>query len=174
MKRIVFCLTLILILMLPAVAQDKLIRVVSGVRDYIETDEIIHTQANKRDKARAVLLAATVWAADYEGGDIYQSQVIKLSEVEEIHFYIDYTAVLKTKVRFYFIMTGPEIWSAEAPDPEFDDFEWYDATYTQYNYVGIITTTDWKKGTYTLLVFAEQQTEGSGAELAAKCIFRLK
>jgi hypothetical protein len=36
-----------------------------------------------------------------------------------------------------------------------------------------IDPSEWKKGTYKLVVIAEQETEGSGAESVIECVFRL-
>ena len=90
-----------------------------------------------------------------------------LADVEDIQFYADYTAVANTKIKLHFIFTGPEFWT-------YTDDEWYDAKANSYDFFGLITNTDWKKGTYTLVIIAEPQTLSSGAECVAMCVFKLE
>lgn len=150
-----------------AAAVHKVKRTTHGTRQVLADGELAGIQAKKGDKARALLLSATAWALFTGETDPFISQVINLAEVDELQFYVDFTAVANTKVKFYFIFTGPEFWS-------YTDDEWYDAKSNSYDFFGLITTTDWKKGTYTLVVVAEQESLGSGAECVAMCVFRLK
>jgi hypothetical protein len=172
-KAAVFCLMFLLIAPVfiisqtEATAQNKVKRTIHGTRKVLEEGELAGIQAKKGDKARALLLAATAWALFTGDTDPFISQVIDLAEVDELQFYVDFTAVANTKVKFHFIFTGPEFWT-------YTDDEWYDAKSNSYDFYGLITTTDWKKGTYTLVVVAEPQTLSSGAECVAMCVFRLE
>jgi len=146
-----------------AAAKDKVIRTVHGTRQVLADEGLAGIQAKKGDKARALLLSATTWGKWPGEDDPWMSQVIPLAEV----FYADFTAVANTKVKFHFIFTGPEFWT-------YTDDEWYDAKSNVYDFFGLITNTDWKKGTYTLVIVAEPQTLSSGAECVAVCVFRIQ
>ena len=170
--------TLVLFLMLLLVApvflasqtatvkKGKVIRTEHGTRQILGGEELAGIQAKKGDKARAVMLSATTWATWPGEEDPYISQVVPLAEVEDIQFYADFTAVANTKIKLHFIFTGPEFWY-------YTDDEWYDAKTNSYDFFGLITNTDWKKGTYTLVIVAEPQTLSSGAECIAVCVFKL-
>lgn len=172
-KTAVLFLTLLLVVPVFAIsetqttAQGKVIRTEHGIRQILAGEELAGIQAKKSDKARAVLLSATTWALFTGDEEPFMSQVVPLAKVDEIHFYADYTAVANTKVKFHFTFTGPEFWT-------YTDDEWYDAKANSYDFFGIITTTDWKKGTYTLVIVAEPQTLSSGAECVAICKFKLE
>ncbi len=174
MKKVAV-LYLVLLLVLPVIAvsetqtaaKGKVIRTEHGTKQILAGEELAGIQAIKGDKARALMLAATTWALFTGDETPWMSQVVSLAEVDELQFYVDYTAVAITKVKFHFIFTGPEFWT-------YTDDEWYDARALSYDFYGVITNTDWKKGTYTLVVVAEPQTVSSGAECVATCIFRLK
>jgi len=91
-----------------------------------------------------------IWAADYS----------------TLFFYVEYTAVFKSRVRFHFIWTGPEFYGFTT--------EWDMATYNRLSYFYVVSNMSaWKKGTYRLTVIAEQGGGGSGAEAVGSCVFRI-
>ena len=132
---------------------------------------LMSVQVPKQDKARVVLLAASVWVYD-AAADSESMQHLIPENADEAIIYIDYSAVLNTRVRFHVIFAGPEYWV-------WDDEDWYTAKYKTADYyeenvywVSIIPS-QWKKGTYKLVIIAEQETVGSGAESVIECIIRI-
>ena len=132
---------------------------------------LMSVQVPKQDKARVVLLASSVWVYDAASDSEAMQHIIPINSDEAI-IYIDFSAVLSTKVRFHVIFAGPEYFV-------FDDTEWYNAKYNTADYfednvywVSIIPS-QWKKGTYKLVIIAEQETVGSGAESVIECVIRI-
>jgi hypothetical protein len=132
---------------------------------------LMSVQVPKQDKARVVLLATSVWVYD-AASDSEAMQHIIPADADLATIYVDFSAVLNTRVRFHVIFAGPEYWAE-------DDDDWYPAKYNTADYyednvywVSILPS-EWKKGTYKLVIIAEQETVGSGAESVIECIFRI-
>jgi hypothetical protein len=129
------------------------------------------TQAAKIDKTRAVLMGITVWGyfSSFEDWDL--RYIFPKNDVDEIEIDVDFTAVLNTKVKFHLFFTGPEFLY-------YTDDKWYNAKYKSADYFEdnvyyqSFFTDEFKKGTYKLVVIAEQETPGSGAQTVAECIFK--
>jgi hypothetical protein len=125
----------------------------------------------KQDKARVVLLAASVWPYD-AATDSEAMQHIFKQNVDAATIYVDFSAVLNTKVKFHVIFAGPEYFV-------YDEEEWLPAKYKSSDYfednvywVSFIPS-EWKKGTYKIVIIAEQETLGSGAESVFEFTFRI-
>lgn len=164
MKTKFFVFILILLLVGSVTAQDKRdkgIVVRQGIKAVIDTPEQFIPQITGKDKTRIVLLTSYI----SDGSQV--NHYLQLSSTNTIDHYIEYTAVLASKVRFMFIWTGPE-WFTYTTD-------WSDTKVTNnhYNWLSITTNTDWIKGTYRLTIIAEQKTKGSGAECVHSCVYRL-
>ena len=95
-----------------------------------------------------------------------------------VTIYIDFSAVLNTKIRFHVIWAGPEYWVYDDVD-DANQPVWYPAKYNTSDYYEdnvywvTIDPAEWKKGTYKLVIIAEQETVGSGAESVIACVFRI-
>jgi len=120
---------------------------------------LMENQASRGDKARILLL--TSYVTD-ETGDIMHCLDLDLNST--ISFWIDFTAVYKTSVRFHIIWSGPEFYWHET--------DWYDVGYRDYYYLNVDTSNDWRKGTYKLVIMAEQDGFASGAETVMECHVR--
>ncbi len=125
----------------------------------------------KQDKARVVLLATSVWVYDASTDSETMQHIFK-QNVDLATIYVDFSAVLNTDVKFHVIFAGPEYWV-------FDDEDWFPAKYKTSDYfeenvywVSFLPD-EWKKGTYKLVIIAEQETVGSGAESVIECVFRI-
>ncbi len=134
---------------------------------------LMSVQVPKQDKARVVLLAASVWAYEASDDSYGMLHVIPRDEVDEVDIYVDFSAVLNTRVKFHTILAGPEYYVI-------DDDNWYNAKYKTSDYVEentyyvtLLVPTEWKKGTYKVIFIAEQETTGSGADSVIECVFRL-
>jgi hypothetical protein len=152
---------------------EKTIR--TGVRPgkaYLKENAPLSIQVPKADKARAVLMAASIWAYDATEESESMQHIIPQSSTDIVTIYVDFSAVLNTRIKFHVYFAGPEFYA-------YDDEDWYPARYKSSNYVEDnvfyidIDPKEWKKGTYKLVVIAEQETLGSGAESVIDCVFRI-
>ncbi len=177
-KGLLIVLTLLLIAPALVLAQDVEAKpektFQSGVRPGIAYPiESGHMTVNvpKQDKARVVLLAASVWPYD-AATDSEAMQHIFRQNTDSATIYVDFSAVLNTNVRFHVIFAGPEYFV-------FDDEDTFPAKYKSTDYfednVYWVTflPSEWMKGTYKLVVIAEQETVGSGAESVFEFTFRI-
>ncbi|MGB2908832.1 MAG: hypothetical protein WBB73_17175, partial [Candidatus Aminicenantaceae bacterium] len=125
----------------------------------------------KQDKARVVLLATSIWVYDASSESEMMQHVFNLND-DGATIYVDFSAILNTKVRFHVIFAGPEYYV-------YDDEFWFPAKYKTSDYFEEnvywveILPSEWKKGTYKLVIIAEQETVGSGAESVFECTFRI-
>jgi hypothetical protein len=180
MHKKVLLILLAILLIVPAVvtAQDLEAKpektIQSGVRPgkaFLLDSGLMSVNVPKQDKARVVLLAASVWPYD-AATDSESMQHIFPQNTDEATIYVDFSAVLNTNVRFHLIFAGPEYWA-------WDDEFWFPAKYKTSDYFeenlywATINPYEWKKGTYKLVIIAEQETVGSGAESVFECIFRI-
>jgi hypothetical protein len=175
-----FLVILAILLIIPALAvaqeldakPEKTIK--SGVKPgkaFPKETGLMSVQVPKQDKARVVLLASSVWVYDAASDSEAMQHIIPVNADAAI-IYIDFSAVLNTRVKFHVIFAGPEYWV-------YDEEEWYNAKYKTADYyednvywVSFIPS-EWKKGTYKLVIIAEQETVGSGAESVIECIIRI-
>lgn len=151
----------LLSLLSPLVAQEKVFIEKIGVKatpgkEMLGPDQYMNTESNQRERPRIVMY--TSYVVDDEG---YINHNLNLSQTSYIRFYVDYTAIYNTKVRFHFIISGPEYFEYTT--------SWYQAAYNKYYWLYLETNTNWQKGIYNVTVVAEQQTVGSGAECATNC-----
>lgn len=134
-----------------------------GIKKVIEGQDLISPMALQRDRPRAVLLNCYL-VDDAQ----HVSSVVQRANTSYLKFYIDYTALFNTKVRFHFIFTGPEY-------KTHDTTSWYDATVNTYSWVSVEfdNPMSWKKGTYSLVVIAEQKILGAGDDCVVRSVFKL-
>jgi len=159
MKLKLFVVVLTLMLVVPTLAQEKVIREEFGIKKVLDLDEEAASIQLLSDKARAVSLVTFLWVTGP-----YPEHMIKLSQVDTIHFYTDFVVTKPTNVRFHYIFTGPEYYEYIT--------DWKSTSRNTYHYVDCITNNNWQKGIYTLTVIAEQGSNASGAECMSTCRFR--
>jgi hypothetical protein len=160
-KIFLLFLSLLLIVSVFAQGQGKVTGESMGIKAVIEDDEpMVYPQVLTGDKPGIQTL--TCYTTD-EDGQIMQ--MIKLNQNDTIYWFIEYTAVYNTNVIFHYIWSGPEFFEYETDK--------YKGVYKNYNYVWVSTNNDWKKGTYTLTVIAENKLAKGGAETVATCRVRL-
>jgi len=162
-KAMILSLCLLLSGMIAAQEKGKIVSENFGIKRSSGTalleEPMIGTQVLKGDKARILLL--TSYVTD-ETGEIMH--VLDLDANQTISFWIDFTAVFRTDVRFHFIWSGPEFYWHET--------DWYDVRYNDYYYLAVDTNNDWRRGTYKLVIMAEQDGSASGAESVLECVVR--
>ena len=165
-KIAVLALCLLAIGFLNAQDSGKGIKETLGTKKAIKTDDAISdqfsatVQAPQKDSPRVLLLTSYV-TDDY--GEIMHC--LKLNSTETISFWIEFTALAPTDVKFHFIWTGPEFYWHET--------DWYSVKYNDYYYLSVDTNTDWLKGTYKLIIIAEQGVKGSGSQAMTECNLKL-
>jgi hypothetical protein len=147
----------------------------TGVRPgkaYLMDSGMASISAAKGDKARVVLMAASSWAYYSSEDAEYMQHIIDGDQADLITIYVDFSAVLNTRVRFHVYWAGPEFYA-------YDEEGWLPARYKTSDYTEeniyyiSIDPQEWKTGTYKIVIIAEQETLGSGAESVIECIYRL-
>jgi len=141
-------------------------------RAFPAEEPLLSTQALKQDKARVILMGASIFVY-FNAEEAWDMQhIVPAGQTDTMEIDIDFSAVLNTQVKFHVIFSGPEYYV-------FDDDVLYPAKYKTADYLEQnvyyiqIDPNDWKKGTYNVVVVAEQQTLGSGAESVIECLFRI-
>jgi hypothetical protein len=147
----------------------------SGVRQgkaYMLEDSSVSIQAMRVDKPGAVLMGTSLFV-HFVNDDVWEMQhIIPVNQSDLVEIDVDFAGVFNSNIKFHVIFSGPEYYV-------YDDEDWYLAKYSTANYLEqnvfyiTIDPSEWKKGTYKLVVIAEQETEGSGAESVIECVFRL-
>jgi hypothetical protein len=141
----------------PKVIQENLtLKRILGPQNIWQDDTLFSTQATQGDRSRILML--TSYVTD-DTGEIMQC--LDLLATEWISFFVEFTTIFNTDVRFHFIWTGPEFY--------YHVTDWYEARYNEYYYFSVDTNTDWKKGVYKLVIMAEQWTKGGGAHSVHEC-----
>lgn len=142
---------------LQKVIQENMgLKQIMGARDFFSDEPLLSTQATQGDRSRILML--TSYVTD-ETGEIMHC--LDLLSTNTISFFVEFTTIFNTDVRFHFIWTGPEFYSYST--------DWYEAKYNEYYYFSVDTTTEWKKGVYKLVIIAEQWTRGGGAHAVHEC-----
>lgn len=164
MKRLPgLLLCLFLVIGLSAGEKDKVLGESFGVKRSLGPAALefplMESQVTRGDKARILML--TSYVTD-EAGEIMHCLDLSLNQT--ISFWIDFTAVYSTDVRFHFIWSGPEFYWHET--------DWYELGYKDYYYLSVDTDNNWRKGTYKLVIIAEQDGFASGAETVMECHVR--
>jgi hypothetical protein len=182
MYRKIMLVFLGILLIAPAFVQPQILKagpdaktIKTGVRPgkaFITEEPFLSTQATMGDKARVILLGTSIFVY-FNAQDAWEMQhIIPANRSDTIEIDVDFSAVLNTNVKFHVIFSGPEYYV-------YDDEEWYPAKYKTADYLEQnvfyiqIDPNDWVKGTYKLVVVAEQQALGSGAESVIECLFRI-
>lgn len=154
-------LSLLLIFSVFAQSQSKVTGEECGIKAIIDDDEpMMYPMVSQGDKPGIQTL--TCYTTDEDGQVM---QMIRLSQTNTIYWFIEYTAVFNTNVRFHYIWSGPEFFEYETSS--------YEGKYKSYYYVYVSTNNNWKVGTYTLTVIAENVGAKSGAETIGTCRVRL-
>jgi hypothetical protein len=160
-KILLVFLSLLIIVSAFAQDQSKITGEQCGIKAIIDDDEaLVYPQVLQGDKPG--IQTFTCYSTDEDG---QVTQMIKLSQNDTIYWLIEYTAVYNTNVRFHYIWSGPEYYEYET--------DTYEGQYKNYYYVYVSTNNNWKKGTYTLTVIAENRSSKSGAETIGTCRVRL-
>jgi hypothetical protein len=159
-KILLVFLSLLLIVSAFAQGQSKVTGQQGGIKAVIDDELMVYTQVTPGDKPGIQTL--TCYATDEDLGIM---QMIKLNQNETIYWFIEYTAVFNTRVVFHYIWSGPEFYTFET--------DRYDGKYKNYSWVWVSTDNNWKKGTYTLTVIAENMSPKGGAEVVGSCRVRL-
>ncbi len=169
MKIKALAVLLSLILIVPLAGQDKGFRTGVIHKEMQPEDPLFSIQVAKGDKTGAMLSSVFVYA-DWEGSDIDPSAVnwIKYSDTTELYFFVNYTALFTTKVRFHLIITGPEYftWSGDWEDAR---YKWNSLYWVNGNKSAFFKT----KGEYKVIFAAEMQKALGGAECFASCTIRI-
>ena len=157
---IIICFSLVV--MLSAQDKTKITREKLKVKKNIpsekyETESFSYDfQPSMGDTSRILMLTSYV-TNDY--GEIMHC--LDLTSTEYISFWIEFTAIFETDVKFHFIWTGPEFYYYET--------DWYEVYYNDYYYFGVDTNTNWKRGVYKLIIIAEQGMTAGGAHAVMEC-----
>ena len=128
-------------------------------------------QALKQDKARVVLMGTSIFAHFLSIDEWYMQHIIPVNQVDILEIDVDFSAVLNTKIKFHIIFSGPEYYAYD--DPDSYPAKYNTASYEDNIFWVQIDPSEWKKGTYKIVVIAEQETVGSGAESVITCIYRI-
>ena len=160
MKLKLFVVVLTLMLIVPTFAQEKVIREEFGIKKVLDLDEEAASIQLLSDKARAVSLVTFLWVTGP-----YPEHMIKLSQVDTIHFYTDFVVTKPTNVRFHYTWSGPEFLTATS--------DWYSTKRNTWYTFFFYTGNNWAKGMYDLTVCIEQASPASGAEGTNSCVYRL-
>ena len=154
----------------PAAAQDEVMESVTHRGSTID-EPAFQIQVAKGDKIGVMLSSA--WALpDVDPSESYgETDVnwIDYSDTDNINFFVNYTALFTTKVRFRLIVTGPEfyMWTSSS---------WHDAKYktnsiyTVWGQKSVFFSTP---GEYKVIFIAEQQKPYGGSECVASCTIRV-
>jgi len=164
MKGRIFLLVFVLLFSVFAYGGTEEVVVTWGTKGIIGNQDVITPLALQRDRPRVVLLVSYL-----SKGNTEPCQVQKLSDISKLFFYVEYTALFNTKIRFTFICTGPYFFTHTT--------DWWEATATVNSYdflaIGLWDISKWKKGTYSMVVIAEQKILGGGDDCVSTNVFKL-
>jgi hypothetical protein len=168
MKSGIFVTILVLILVAPLMAQDEGIQ--EGVihKQFESDNPPVSIQVASGDKTGVILNAAFVT----DGSDVEEPSDlnwIKYSDIDSLYFFVNFTALFTTKVRFHLLISGPEFYSYTSQN-------WIDARYKTSSYWykwGNKSEFLSKKGVYKLIIIAEQEKPYGGENCIATCTFRV-
>lgn len=168
MKAKILIAVLVLILAAPLMAQDEGIQ--EGVihKQFQSDNPQVSIQVASGDKTGVILNTAFVTdGMDVE--DASELNWIKYSDVDSLYFFVNFTALYTTKVRFHLMISGPEFYSYTSQN-------WIDAKYKTSSYwykwghkSEFLST----KGVYKLIIIAEQEKPYGGESCVATCTFRV-
>lgn len=133
----------------------------------IAPDRLQVDRLSAGDKAGVVALAAYVNANEGTGWRVDHLINTALAG-KNVSFVFEFTAVASTKVRLHFMWAGPTYFAINYSD-------WKSVGPTSYGQAAVSFSggLPFAKGTYRMIVVAEQQAPFSGAECVAECNFRL-
>lgn len=162
MKQKLLFLVLSLTVVVSLGAQDKITREGYEFKGSMTADDVFQI-TGQGVSSKAVLLSATVYV-DF-GDGFFQCQCFNMDDVEGMQFFVDYTALKKTEVRFTISWIGPECGSHVSP--------WWVVSKSCYYAAYFHTDQKLKRGLYRLVISAEQKNVASGAESLVDCIFQV-
>ncbi len=181
MRKNIMLILLGVLLVVPSIVYSQSLKSISGktiqsgVRQgkaFLLEDNDVSTQALRVDKPGVVLMGTSLFV-HFVNDDIWEMQhIVPVNRSDEVEIDVDFAGVFNSNVKFHVFFSGPEYYA-------YDDEDWYFAKYSTANYLEqnvfyiTIDPSEWKKGTYKLVVVAEQETAGSGAESVIECVFRL-
>jgi len=134
-----------------------------GTKGIIGNQDVINPLALQRDRPRFVALVSYL-----SKGTMMPYQVQALNGLSQLTFYIEYTALFNTKIRFTLICTGPYYF-------KYTTTSWFQATVNSYDWLKLtlMGLSKWKKGTYTAIWIVEQQILGGGDDCISTNVFKL-
>jgi len=164
----VLILVLTLVLSTPLLIQSEVIQE-GFFHVQIENDDpMMSIQVAKGDKTGVIL--TTAWVTDsLEGADPRSVNWIKYSEVNNLYFFVNFTALYSTKVRFRLLISGPEFYSYTSQN-------WLEAKYKTSSYWykwGEKSEFFKTKGEYKVIIIAEQEKPYGGENCLASCTIRV-
>ena len=166
--KIVSVFSLILILAVSSATQEVVLK--EGVihKQFEEGEFPMTIQVAKGDRTGAILMTAWV-TTGVQGTSPTGVNWIKYSDVDNLYFFVNFTALYSTKVRFRLIITGPEFY-------EYTSQNWIPATYKTCSYWykwGKKSEFFKSKGVYKMVMIAEQEKAYGGEDCVATCTFRV-
>ena len=168
MKSKILGTVLILILVAPLMSQDEGFG--EGVfHKQLQSDiPQISTMVAGVDKTGVIL--NHTWVTDFKGAvDPTELNWIKYANVDNLYFFVNFTALFSTKVRFHLFISGPEFYSYTSQN-------WISASYKKSSYWykwGPKAEFFKKKGEYKLVIIAEQEKPLGGTNCVAVTTFRV-
>jgi len=164
MKHKFLLIILSLFLIGSATAQENVISEGHGTKAIFDDPEPISSiQIAQGDKSGVFCLDAYV-----SGSDGIPNHHFKNSTIDQVHFWIDYTATFNlVDVRFHYIIIGPGFFETYTTD-------WYTARYNNYSWVWLRYSNPayFPRGTYTVIVIAEMDKNRGAQTTVAKTNFR--
>ena len=168
MKAKILITALFLILVAPLISQDEGIQEGVVHKQFESDNPPVSIQVASGDKTGVILNGAFVTdGTDVE--DPSEINWIKYSDADDLYFWVNFTALFTTKVRFHLLISGPEFYSYTSQN-------WIDAKYKTSSYWykwGNKSEFLSKKGVYKLIIIAEQEKAYGGENCVATCTFRV-
>jgi len=170
MKIKSLALVLTVLLIVPLFAQKNTDQVYEGlIEKPIATDTMpdFTPQVMKGEKPGVIITSVFVMG-DGEVEDLYDVNMIDYDTTTDVYFFVTYTAMWNTNVKFHFVITGPQYYSYTTST--------YKPRYNNKSYVylyGGKKNFFTKKGLYKLIVYAEQMSPFGGEAIVGTCNFRV-
>lgn len=170
MKIKSLALVLTVLLIVPLFGQKKAEQIYEGmIEKPIETATMpdFTPQVMKGEKP-GVLITSVFALADGSVDDFYDVNMINYASTTDIYFFVTYTAMWNTDVKFHFVITGPQYFTYTT--------DIYKPRYNTKSYVYVYGAKNaffTKKGIYKLIVYAEQMAPFGGESIVCSCNIRV-
>ncbi|MCJ7681370.1 MAG: hypothetical protein MUP70_11630 [Candidatus Aminicenantes bacterium] len=161
MKYLAVCLVLFMFVVPAGSADNPSMYVSFGIKKVVDDTDYILPNVSGKDRPKIVLF--TSYLTD-ETNEIMQYASIAGSS--QFKFYIEYSALYATEVRFHYTWTGPEYKTFTTG--------WYQANVNTYYWLSVAeNASNYVKGTYSLIIVAEQKKAGGGDDCVTTSVFKL-